>query len=335
MLLTLRSCLTAGVIAVIGAVALTPAQVRCDRGEPLTQNDVFNMVRAFVLDATIVRDGIEPCGVSFILDDKDAAALGAAGAGRALIAILAPPLAAAPGMSWRAPTDGRQMVRAPEGPFQMGSPDTEPGRKDDEIQHTVQIPRGFWIDVTEVTNEAFRRFLLANPSWQRDKIDRRLHDGNYLKDWNGTDYPAGKGDSPVVWVSWHAASAYAKWASKRLPSEAEWEYAARAGTRTAYWWGDAFDSTHIAPLLARPDDAALRSAWNTVAMLGGVWEWTSTGYRPYPYRAADGREDAAAVDRRVKRGGSGNSAERFLRAANRSSEPPEVTSDLLGFRCVR
>jgi formylglycine-generating enzyme required for sulfatase activity len=70
-------------------------------------------------------------------------------------------------------------------------------------------------------------------------------------------------------------------------------------------------------------------------MLGGVWEWTSTVYRPYPYRAADGREEAFSSDRRVKRGGAGSNAERFLRAANRSSELPEITSDLLGFRCAR
>jgi formylglycine-generating enzyme required for sulfatase activity len=258
-----------------------------------------------------------------------------AGASRTLIGVLAPPAAADAGAVWLAPTDHRQMGWAPEGSFQMGSAAAEAGRKEDEAQNAVQIPRGFWLDVTEVSNDAYRRFVLANAAWQKDRIDRRLHDGNYLKDWNGTDYPAGKGDAPAVWVSWYAASAYAKWAGKRLPSEAEWEYAARAGTQTAYWWGDAFDGSHVAPLAAPADPSPFRSPWNVVGMIGGVWEWTSSVYRPYPYRAGDGREETLSSDRRVKRGGSASNAERFLRPANRSSELPEVTSDLLGFRCAR
>jgi formylglycine-generating enzyme required for sulfatase activity len=70
-------------------------------------------------------------------------------------------------------------------------------------------------------------------------------------------------------------------------------------------------------------------------MLGGVWEWTSTVYAAYPYQAEDGREDPAPGSARVKRGGSSGSGARFLRAAQRSRELPELTSDVLGFRCVR
>lgn len=334
MLRTIQKALCAFAVVAIGASGPTPAQSRCTRGEPLAQDDVFNLVRAGVEDATI-RSNLEACGASFILDEKDAVTLASAGASRALLGMLAPPPAATPGTSWRPPTDRRPMVWAPEGAFQMGSDAAEPGRKNDELQHSTQIPRGFWVDVSEVTNEAYRQFVLGNPTWHKDRIDRRLHDGNYLKDWNGTDFPAGKAASPVVWISWYAASAYAKWAGKRLPSEAEWEYAARAGTRTAYWWGETFDATHVAPLAPPAVTGPLQSPWNTVAMIGGVWEWTSSVYRPYPYRAADGREDATTGERRVKRGGAGNSSDRFVRAANRSSELPELTSDLLGFRCVR
>ena len=330
----LRNLLIAVALAAIAHPALLPAQTTCTRGEPLTQDDVFKLVRAGVAEAT-VREAVAACGISFILDEKDAVALANAGASRLLVGILAPPAAATAGAAWQAPTDGRQMVWAPEGAFQMGSAAAEDRRKDDENQHATQMARGFWVDVAEVSNDAYRRFVLANPVWQKDRIDRRLHDGNYLKDWNGTDFPAGKGDAPVVWVSWYAASAYAKWAGKRLPTEAEWEYAARAGKATTYWWGDAFDGSRVAPLITPPDVAAFRSPWNAVGMLGGVWEWTSSVYRAYPYRAADGREEAFSSDRRVKRGGAGNNAERFLRPANRSSELPEITSDLLGFRCVR
>lgn len=70
-------------------------------------------------------------------------------------------------------------------------------------------------------------------------------------------------------------------------------------------------------------------------MLGGVWEWTSSLYRPYPYRVSDGREDPGAEGARVRRGGAISSAARFLRPANRASDLPDLTSNLLGFRCAR
>ena len=101
---------------------------------------MFGLVRAGVADAT-VRDAVATCGVSFILDEKDAVALGTAGASRALLGVLAPPVPARAGASWQTPTDGRQMVWSPDGAFQMGSADREAGRKDDETRHAVQTPR--------------------------------------------------------------------------------------------------------------------------------------------------------------------------------------------------
>ena len=216
----------------------------------------------------------------------------------------------------------------------MGSRPDEANRKDDEMSHAQQVLRGYWVDEAEVTYGAFQRFLAANPSWQKVQIGRQLHDGNYLRDWNGVEFPADKGNQPVLWVSWHAAAAYARWAGKRLPTEVEWEYAARSGTQTPYWWGAEFDSSRIA-LPSADSSEQLRSPWGALSMLGSVWEWTATWYRPYPYSAADGREDPEGAGRRVKRGGAWNSGATFVRAANRSSELAELTSDLLGFRCVR
>jgi formylglycine-generating enzyme required for sulfatase activity len=306
----------------------------CERNAPLGEDDVFKLVDAGVPEP-IVHDAIVACRTTFILDDAGSRRLRALGASARLVNLIAAPVLAPPGTSWTAPIDRREMTWIPAGEFQMGSPADERGRGDDELQHPVRIERGFWLDISEVSNAAYRRFIVANPEWQKNGIDPRLHDGNYLQDWRGAEFPAGRGDYPVAWVSWHAAAAYAKWAGKRLPTEAEWEYAARAGSKTAYSWGASFDASRVAPLAPTGDLSRWRSGWGTIGLLGGVWEWTSTLYGAYPYQRTDGREDSARPGRRGKRGGLWNSGERFLRAANRSSESPELTSDALGFRCAR
>lgn len=281
---------------------------------------------------------VKEFGTTFILDVNDerrfrtAAATARIGSDLIdpLVRLLAPPRERVnAGTEWTPPTDRRPMVFIPAGTFQMGSPAGEAGRDADEASHSVTLATGFWMESAEVTYRAYRRFLLASPEWQKGRIDRRLHDGNYLSDWKGIEYPAGKADQPVVHVSWYAAQAYAKWAGKRLPTEAEWEYACRGGRRGIYWWGDSFDA---APSGAS-GFASARNPWGLVAMLGGVWEWTSSVYRSYPF-ADDGRNDATAQGPRVIRGGAGTSGPNILRSANRNRDEPERCSDLLGFRCV-
>ena len=124
------------------------------------------------------------------------------------------------------------MVLIPAGEFQMGSYDVEGGESEQPV-HAVYVDE-FYMDIHEVTNAEYKKFIDANPEWQKgkwwqtDRIKRRFHNGKYLKDWNENNYPEGKGDHPVQ-VSWYAAMAYAQWAGKRLPTEAEWEKAARGG----------------------------------------------------------------------------------------------------------
>ncbi len=126
------------------------------------------------------------------------------------------------------------MVLIPAGEFEMGRAD---GISDEKPVHTVYVD-AFYMDIHEVTNAEYKKFIDANPQWQKDRIARRLHDGTYLRPWSGNDYPPGRGDYPVNYVSWYAAMAYAKWAGKRLPTEAEWEKAARGGlVGKGYPWG--------------------------------------------------------------------------------------------------
>ena len=95
----------------------------------------------------------------------------------------------------------------------------------------IPISRGFYIDKYPVTNAQYKRFLDANPQWRKDYIDREYANDNYLKHWNENNYPNGERYHPVVYVSWYAAMAYAKWVGKRLPTEIEWKKAARGGLK--------------------------------------------------------------------------------------------------------
>ncbi|MFN7914652.1 MAG: SUMF1/EgtB/PvdO family nonheme iron enzyme [Vicinamibacterales bacterium] len=186
----------------------------------------------------------------------------------------------------------------------------------------------FWIDQTEVTNEDFRRFLLANPEWQKDRIKPELHDGDYLKLWNHNDFPADLAGHPVVYVSWYAAQAFAAWSGKRLPTDAEWVVAARGDARTRYWWGDDFSRTRANAESRGTLPAGLaehRDPTGLADMLGNVWEWTGS--------AAD--LDTGATSGRTVRGGSWKDAPALLTLDSRQVVDPRLTGPDLGFRCAR
>lgn len=173
------------------------------------------------------------------------------------------------------------MVLIPAGEFLMGSDDVDASGNEGPV-HTVYVD-AFYIDKYEVTNAQYKQFIDANPQWQKDRIDRTLHDGTYLALWNGNDYPPKRASHPVVYVSWYAAIAYAEWAGKRLPTEAEWEKAARGGlTGKKYPWGDDLDSSKanynhnakdITPVGSYPPNG-----YGLYDMAGNVWEWCLDAY---------------------------------------------------------
>ena len=240
------------------------------------------------------------------------------------------------------------MVLVPAGEFQMGSNDPE-AADDENPVHTVLID-AFYIDRYEVTNAQYQQFVLANPRWGKDRVDARFHDGNYLKDWTGNDYPSGKANHPVVSVSWYAAMAYAQWAGKRLPTEAEWEKAARSGWEgQKYLWYDGIDSSKANYNKNVGDTTAVGkyppNSYGLYDMTGNVWEWCLDEYNADFYSISPRENplsgpnwiisDFMSVQTdRVLRGGSWGVDSEFLRIAYRSSLNPASTYFDCGFRCV-
>ncbi len=247
------------------------------------------------------------------------------------------------------------MVLIPAGQFQMGSNDAEAGYNEQPV-HTVHVD-AFYMDAYEVTNAQFKAFVDANPQWHKHNSAAKFHDGNYLKDWDGNNYPAGKANHPVTRVSWYAAMAYADWAGKRLPTEAEWEYAARGGlAEKKYPWGkkisveDANYGWHAGDTTAVGQYAANR--YGLYDMTGNVWEWCLDEYDAGFYAEShnsrnplSGAESLQGIldnftslptgTFRVLRGGSLADSERIVRVATRSSNPPTTAKPVIGFRCAR
>jgi formylglycine-generating enzyme required for sulfatase activity len=166
--------------------------------------------------------------------------------------------------------------------------------------------------------------------------------------WREGHYPDVLGDHPVVNVAWYDALAYCRWLSEttghiyRLPSEAEWEKAARGTDGRPYPWGFEFDKTRCntgeaglgwtMPVDAYPGGA---SSYGVMDLIGNVWEWCSSLFVDYPYSPNDGREDPNAGGWRVLRGGSWFDLEWGARAARRLSGSPDSLSRNTGFRVVR
>ena len=244
------------------------------------------------------------------------------------------------------------MVSIPASEFQMGSNDPE-ADNDEQPVHTVSID-AFFMDKYEVTNLEYQQFVLANPDWQKDRIDGGFHDGRYLKHWTGNEYPSGKADHPVVYVSWYAAMAYAQWTGKRLPTEAEWEYAARGGlSGKKYPWGDGIDSSKANYDRNVKDTTAVGkyppNKYGLYDMAGNVWEWCLDEYNEDFYFSSPRNNPLSGANSlnwvmnnftsvktaRVLRGGSWSYTPGYLRVASRGWPAPAFTVNIGGFRCAR
>jgi formylglycine-generating enzyme required for sulfatase activity len=234
-----------------------------------------------------------------------------------------------------------EMVWVPAGEFDMGSNDYD-GEKP---VHHVKLTKGFWMGKYEVTNGQYKRFLADSGYDGSNEAD-----GDYQKHFRGnSDQPIGA-EYPMIWVSWNNAQAFCRWLSQkvngtvRLPTEAEWEYACRAGTSTRFHSGNADgDMDGIgwcrsnSGAKAHPVGRKQANAWGLHDMSGNVWEWCQDWYGTYSSGSVADPVGTSSGSGRVLRGGSWKCDPVGCRSAYRINYAPSSTDIDCGFRvvCVR
>jgi iron(II)-dependent oxidoreductase len=240
------------------------------------------------------------------------------------------------------------MLRIPAGQFQMGSnPDhveqaadwcncSKRNFEDEQYLHKVHLD-GYYIDQYEVTNQQFKAFVDAS-GYVTDAEHKRE-----TSTWR-TLYTEGKDNHPVVWMSWNDARAYCKWAGKRLPTEAEWEKAAR-GTNARLWpWGNEWDADRLnssvsgrkttTPVGSFEDGA---SPYGAMDMAGNVWEWVNDWHAAGYYQSGNDHNPTGPEggEDRVLRGGGYNNGLHEVRCAHRHKGGQTGYAPDHGFRCAK
>jgi len=237
------------------------------------------------------------------------------------------------------------MILIPSGEFIMGTDDTN-SPADQRPAHQV-YPDAFYIDKYEVTNRQYEQFIIAGgyqkkqfwteEGWEfitKKQIDRPLG--------LGTRYLSAAPNQPVVGISWYEANAYARWAGKRLPTEAEWEKASRGTNGKRYPWGMEMDFTKVFYHFGR-DPAIVGSYpagvshYGVFDMAGNVWEWCADWYDEAYYLKTSQRNPRGPAQgtMKVMRGGSWNSSRMQMQCTYRDSNNPDYRNTNIGFRCVR
>ena len=220
-----------------------------------------------------------------------------------------------------------EMIAIPGGAFTMGD---QNGQPEEYPEQRIEVS-GYWIDQTEVTNYAYEACVQA----------KACDPSPYLDD------PAlGKDEYPVVGVSWHDAVAFCAWLEKRLPTEAEWEYAAKGRDYRRWPWQGAFDGdkantmeadehTQTAPVWAYEGG---KSAFGVLNMAGNAAEWVNDVFDPTHYRTRSVFTDPTGPDtgrERVVRGGSYLDPSHSTRVSSRSAKVSTETDNSVGFRCAK
>jgi formylglycine-generating enzyme required for sulfatase activity len=235
--------------------------------------------------------------------------------------------------SW--PVDGKPMVWIPSGSYRMGASQGDGSAAYDEHPARQVTVDGFWLDQTEVTNDEYRQCVEARVCTPPGRPNA-FNDPNL-------------GSYPVLWVDWYQASTYAKWAGKRLPSESEWEWAARAAQPSRYPWGELWEDGVANAMGALGQDrwggpspvaSFPANAWGLYDMLGNASEWVEDRYhRNYWDAPKDDRPwtqmtGGPAEPRRVLRGGGHHLPPARLRVSYRDDRAPSGFNRATGFRCA-
>jgi formylglycine-generating enzyme required for sulfatase activity len=230
------------------------------------------------------------------------------------------------------PNPGSSRILVPAGAFTMGS---NGGDKIEQPPHTVNVS-AFYIDKNEVTNALYKQCVDAGscqPPTDPSSKTRSSYYGN-------PDY----GEYPVIYVNWNMADAYCKWQGGRLPTEAEWEKAARGLDGRTFPWGEGVSCANANFSDCNNDTikvgtyVSAKSPFGLFDMAGNVWEWVSDWYQGNYYSiAGNGMSDPqgpASGQERVIRGGSWMNAGKSIRSTIRNSSDPSKSSNAVGFRCV-
>jgi formylglycine-generating enzyme required for sulfatase activity len=234
------------------------------------------------------------------------------------------------GTTWTRPADGMVMVHVPGGTFQMGSDESDPDAEVDEFpRHAVTLD-AFWIDQTEVTNTQYRQCVEAGVCQAPPEA---CDYGSYGH--------AHRADHPVLCVDWYGAVAYCEWAEARLPTEAEWEYAARGPDNFIYPWGNSPPDNTLLNYAGNVDDTTKvgsypgGASWcQALDMAGNVWEWVADWHGKHPSEAQTNPTGQPVGEYKMVHGGSYVDGPTCVRAAHRFQGLPDDRSPSRGFRCA-
>jgi formylglycine-generating enzyme required for sulfatase activity len=213
------------------------------------------------------------------------------------------------------------MVFVPSSVFTMGENGVEPS--DDSPRHPVYLDT-FWIDINQVTNALYRHCVDAGACYEPQDL-RYYSDSSFA-------------DHPVVFVTWYDARRYCQWEEKRLPTEAEWEKAARGTQGWIYPWGNQLDRDRLnagnrigstTPAGSYPAGA---SPYGVLDMAGNVWDWVDDWYTAYP--GSEYHSDLFGQKYKVVRGGSWNHPDEDARSFHRDIASPTRAIRVVGFRCA-